>query len=448
PDTKEKESDTKPGTNPAPQLHHGTIFDENDPRESEVHPELQRLPALSLRGTFEKAYGLLIKIVGRIGWDDLLKHRSKVFVMEEEYRIQRALVDEGSKADNGSNENGVESHQESLLGDVEIRHPPAVETKSNDKGKANLIQLDTSDDTSAASKPTGLSDEEADFLMGSPKKGTDPISTNGFESVALDGDDKPAVSPSDKVGLTIDDLLKKTSAEVQRNSLDEKKDGGNDTSLPTARIPNPRPKRTGVALTFRHKRLCEKWLDNLFMVLYNDLRLYTALKQEMSQYRSSDNTGPYKQLLFRKTGAEWEIYGDLSLRLGHPDDAAIAYRLSLEQRFSVKSWLRLLSMAAEGAGNISSGSGSNQVSSGSAETALIREALAASIRLVTSLDRAYIENTYPSPISRAIFALVRKYGYQKVHNVLISMNASQKSYRLITRYFEYAETFRISGVDW
>ena len=42
---------------------------------------------------------------------------------------------------------------------------------------------------------------------------------------------------------------------------------------------NPRPARHDLSFTFKNKRLCEKWLDNLFMVLYNDLRLYTALKQ-------------------------------------------------------------------------------------------------------------------------------------------------------------------------
>lgn len=60
----------------------GTVFDENDPAENFVHPELQRLPSLSLRGTFLAAYNILVKINSRIGWDDLLRHRSLVFVME------------------------------------------------------------------------------------------------------------------------------------------------------------------------------------------------------------------------------------------------------------------------------------------------------------------------------------------------------------------------------
>jgi len=53
------------------------------------------------------------------------------------------------------------------------------------------------------------------------------------------------------------------------------------------------------------------------MVLYNDLRLYTALKQEISQYKQTTPSAGANGLLYRKTGAEWEIYGDLAARLEH-----------------------------------------------------------------------------------------------------------------------------------
>ncbi len=50
---------------------------------------LLRLPAPGLRGTFAKAYALLAQMVSKIGWDEQLKTRSTVFVMEEEYRNTR-----------------------------------------------------------------------------------------------------------------------------------------------------------------------------------------------------------------------------------------------------------------------------------------------------------------------------------------------------------------------
>ncbi len=48
------------------------------------------------------------------------------------------------------------------------------------------------------------------------------------------------------------------------------------------------------------------------MVLYNDLRLYTAIKQEITATQAAG-----APVIYRKTGAEWEIYADLALRLDH-----------------------------------------------------------------------------------------------------------------------------------
>lgn len=65
-----------------------------------------------------------------------------------------------------------------------------------------------------------------------------------------------------------------------------------------------------VNVTFGHKRLCERWLDNLFMVLYEDLRVYTYWRAEVNHYKT-------QKLAYRRTGTEWELLGDLALRLWH-----------------------------------------------------------------------------------------------------------------------------------
>ncbi len=54
-----------------------------------VHPTLRKLHAANYKGTFHKAYSLLTEIAAKIGWDQLLKIRSQVFVMEEEYRSEK-----------------------------------------------------------------------------------------------------------------------------------------------------------------------------------------------------------------------------------------------------------------------------------------------------------------------------------------------------------------------
>lgn len=66
------------------------LVNEESSRDNEADVALLRLPAPALRGTFSKAYALLTRLVSSIGWDELLKCRSAVFVMEEEYRMQKA----------------------------------------------------------------------------------------------------------------------------------------------------------------------------------------------------------------------------------------------------------------------------------------------------------------------------------------------------------------------
>jgi hypothetical protein len=46
------------------------------------------------------------------------------------------------------------------------------------------------------------------------------------------------------------------------------------------------------------------------MVLYEDLRIYTFWRTEVAHYHA-------QQVPYRKTGTEWELLGDLALRLWH-----------------------------------------------------------------------------------------------------------------------------------
>ena len=55
----------------------------------QVHPSLLSLRAAQYKGTFKHAYSILTEMTAKIGWDQLLKIRSNVFVMEEEYRSER-----------------------------------------------------------------------------------------------------------------------------------------------------------------------------------------------------------------------------------------------------------------------------------------------------------------------------------------------------------------------
>ena len=342
-------------------LSSGTVFDENDPRENEVHPELARLPSLSLRGTFLKAYSLLIQIVSHVGWDDLLKYRSRVFVMEDEYRIHRALVEEMEKTNLDSPLSDQQDQQEEQGGELRGRN-----------------------------------------LLLPQQQQQQPRSTSQVSNTSSQGNKKK---------LDVNKLL----SDVPKASSGVPLDGLESPDSNKKKVPNPRLPSHRISFSFKHKRLCEKWLDNLFMVLYNDLRLYTALKQEIGQYRAQSGNANSNVLLYRKTGAEWEIYGALAERLNHPEDAKEAYKLCLSQKFSTKAYLKLMEMASlEGD---------------------IKETLLSAIKLVHVADRTFSETTFPSPIGRCCCRIIRQHGLAKVINVLISLNAPKSSSKLITYVF-------------
>lgn len=70
-----------------PETRLDEIDSEPESRYSEqVDPSLLNLRAASYRGTFKHAYNILTEMTAKIGWDQLLKIRSNVFVMEDEYR--------------------------------------------------------------------------------------------------------------------------------------------------------------------------------------------------------------------------------------------------------------------------------------------------------------------------------------------------------------------------
>lgn len=73
-----------------PETRLDEIDSEPESRYAEqVDPSLLNLRAASYKGTFKLAYGILTEMTAKIGWDQLLKIRSNVFVMEDEYRTEK-----------------------------------------------------------------------------------------------------------------------------------------------------------------------------------------------------------------------------------------------------------------------------------------------------------------------------------------------------------------------
>lgn len=84
-----------------------------------------------------------------------------------------------------------------------------------------------------------------------------------------------------------------------------------------------------IPTNLKRKRLCERWLDQLFLDLYEDLRIST----------SSDGR---RDVLY--SGLEWELLGLILLRTWNWQDAVACLRTSIMARFDIVSCKKLLAL--------------------------------------------------------------------------------------------------------
>ncbi len=167
-----------------------------------------------------------------------------------------------------------------------------------------------------------------------------------------------------------------------------------------------------------NKRLCERWLDSLFMVLYEDLRVYTIWRTQMAQYRA-------QSMQYKKSAEEWEILGALAERLQHSDEAVEAYRSCLCQRFSPKALSGILRVFEKSKN--------------------ARETVGAVIRLVAWQYRWYSE--FSPELLHTIRTLIEDEGAVKVRSIVQATSLPQSVLDLTHHYAALCATFRSSGTD-
>ncbi|KAJ5386573.1 hypothetical protein N7509_009114 [Penicillium cosmopolitanum] len=320
-------------------------IDEGQPKQGDphdyIHPTLRKLHAANYQGTFLKAYNLLTKIAAAIGWDQLLRVRSEVFVMEEEYRVERTHVPKPAQSlDAETNGQAVEDDE--------------AEDDENDSGSVS---------GPAENAPNGNTDEAA-------------------------------------TGSSIERPEQTVASEVVKS--------GND---------DPDPSH-GAYTQFHNKRLCERWLDNLFMVLYEDLRVYTIWRTEMAQSRQQATE-------YKKSATEWEILGELAERLHHFDEGIEAYQACLGTRFSPKATRGLLKLYEQ----------RNDT----------RGMLGALIRLIAWQYRWYSE--FSPDLLYLVRKLIEDEGAVKVRSIVQATNLPQPVLDLTHQYCQLCATFRSSGSD-
>ncbi|ODN98284.1 ChAPs family protein [Cryptococcus wingfieldii CBS 7118] len=352
------------------------LLGEDSPRENEADVALFRLPAPNLRGTFAKAYSLLTLLVSKIGWDELLRTRSSVFVMEEEYRMHKTgpsvdAVDGGvAEGDLNSSTRGVKGTS-SVASESETATPTEIPT----------IRISTE-----SSRTPNVSHARTPSQL-SPTKEEESEDANSDDAAEMD-------EPS---------LEKPETAQANEEShapLGLKGEGEAPASSP-----------------FSNKRLCERWLDNLFIVLYEDLRVYTIWRAEISHFKT-------QHMSYRKTGTEWEILGELAWRLHHKEEAKDAYQRCLDSKFSAKALMKLLEVYAN-------------------EGDLVKS-LTAAVRLTTYHHRWYMDAAYPSLVAHYLYKLGLTHGHAKIQYSLLSMNLPVGIFEIMQPYMKYATVFNVA----
>ena len=276
---------------------------------------LLRLPAPSLRGTFSKAYTLLTRLVSQIGWDELLRTRSSVFVMEEEYRQQKAKPEASAPppAPESASEPVSHSRDSSLASSADVgpgSNRNGLDAPAQDIPTIKISSESDRDKEELEMANAGLNlhnvslDVEAEgTIVEGDESSTGQAATNSFSP---DGDMTPKLEKPELAQHPADD--KESGAEAAEGAVKDDE---------TAADPEPDDK-----FSFSTKRLCERWLDNLFMVLYEvrctwpmcasesmtdrvlarrsspqDLRVYTIWRAEISHFKT-------QHMSYRKTGTE------------------------------------------------------------------------------------------------------------------------------------------------
>ncbi|TFK41420.1 chaps family protein [Crucibulum laeve] len=362
--------------------------------DDEADPALQRLPAPGLRGTWARAYSLLTRLVSQIGWDELLRTRSCVFVMEEEYRMQKAQGDIQQVAA-ATSENG-----ESASGDVVIHEDGTAYSDDNASTKG-MLSPQTPHSKAGAENETSLE------VASIPTIRISTESDRAEEENSTPQADKPAApngdtKPNGVNGPTLEKPVQAAANEEQTS----------DTSPSPSQEP----------FSFSNKRLCERWLDNLFMVLYEDLRVWTIFRAEVAHFKT-------QHVAYRKTGLEWEILGDLGIRLHHKEEAKEAFQRCLDTpRFSQKPWLKLMEMYSEEGD--------------------IPRTIQTAIRVAAYQYAEYTEMTYPTQIARAFFKLGQVNGHQKISFTLLSMGLPDPILKIMDGYLQYGKTFKVEGYEY
>jgi hypothetical protein len=186
------------------------------------------------------------------------------------------------------------------------------------------------------------------------------------------------------------------------------------------------------------KRLCERWLDSLFLILFEDLRVFGLFKEELEQHFGTSAVLPYV-----RAAREWLLLGKLARRLAHPEEAKFALQ-------------KCIFAEAEESGAIHAHTEAlTELLDVLTEEGRPGQALTIAARLLqkrfpfaNSLSVPSGGFSHPSTVSFCVFTLIRRHGWLRLRHELDAIEGDPRVLMQLEDLMHFAREAKVHGFDY
>lgn len=405
----------------------------------------RNLPASQTTKTEGRAYSILVKILHLIGWDNLLGLRSAVFVMDHEAQMARSASQVSVASKTSSTVSN--SSASPAPADGTKTPPPNSNPAESEEAAGSLENPEDDKDAKEEGEEVAAEKAETPSAEGGEEDDTKAEAETEEEKEKTEGDGEAAMieegnepevvpesnSPSESTGVKEDADEKKEEDANEADAIpspqrspppitvatdadgnDLKPSDGNEghpSSLPMSPTGSTKAlvefitdeRKAGPSgLDQKGKRMCERWLDQLFLSLYEDLKAYHRWVAEES---ATDSLVP-------RMRADWLRLAECCSRLNYNEDAAKAWRACVNVEWDLRAWMALLRQFLTSEN--------------------LQDCLVSINYILRHYERFYGQQPPIHPeVTRALYKLVGMFGLSKVRSHLASINGAHSSINTI-----------------
>ena len=186
------------------------------------------------------------------------------------------------------------------------------------------------------------------------------------------------------------------------------------------------------------KKLCERWLDNLILILFEDLRIFSLFKEELSGKSASSITSTHS---VNHSLREWLLLGKLSKRLGHLEESKLAHQKCLFITAAAPSLqfynqLKMINSALIALIQIYCKEGRVQLS------------ILCTLRLLNSQRSLYSSLLHPTRVSFDLCGLIERVGLKRVESEMRTCGEESEGKKKLEEFLEFVKNAKIHGYNY